>query len=433
MSEIIYKALTGLDRLFGGEGILWVVVILLIVFFFFGRGSSKFSYRFSRVAPALMTSVGILGTFCGIFIALQGLELSPGKINDSIKTLLDGMKTAFITSLLGLAFAISFQAYRSWQLSRTRSGKAVSSEQREVLDRLDAIRQAIAGEGDSSMVTQMQKMRDENRDGFKKLDGLNETIRNALIQNLEALIKDIRELIGKQLGDSLQKLIDSIEEALIRQFGKTFIEFNAATQSIKKWQEDHREQVEQLTAAFNTAANHIAQIAADCEKIPLTMNQLSEIIKVAHQDVEALNRQVEAFAGMRQQAEQSFPIIKQHLDKVGVDLENSAAGFAGLEKTIRTTFQSAEQEVRQIAQQHSENVQSVAAKMRETLEKTQRDSADKVTGIVESAVQQFSKEIDGEINRITKEWGSNMISIAERCQEAINKVEGSRSGDRSSL
>ena len=294
---------------------------------------------------------------------------------------------------------------------------------RDTLDRLDAIKQAISGEGDSSMVTQMQKMRDENRDGFEKLDGLAETIRDTLAKNLEGLTEEIRDIVGKQLGESLRNLIESIQKALIEQFGATFIEFNEATQAIKRWQEDHREQVEQLTAAFKLAADRITQIAAECEKIPPTMERLQGIVVTADRDVEALNRQVEAFAGMRQQAEDSFPVIKGYLDEIGANLAESAKGFSGLEDTIRSAFQSAEQETRRIAQQHSQDVQSVAAGMRETLENAQRDSAQKVTGIVESTIKQFSDEINNELNRVARAWGSQMTSIAERCAEAIRAVE----------
>ena len=148
--ETIYGLLAGL----GTEGITGTVVGLLILFFLLGW----FFEKFRQAAPALMTSLGILGTFCGIFVALYPLDFSPGKINDSIEALLNGMTTAFVTSLLGIASAIVF---RGFSIFRRVSEKTVSPEQREILDRLDAIKQAISGEGDSSMVTQMQKMRDE--------------------------------------------------------------------------------------------------------------------------------------------------------------------------------------------------------------------------------------------------------------------------------
>ena len=412
ISEYIYKGLAWL----GEDGIVWVVSGFLIFLFVSGWFSKHEQVR--RTAPALMVSLGILGTFCGIYLALYPLEFAPDKINDSIRSLLDGMKTAFVTSLLGISVAIIFRSTASWRKKQAQT----SPEQREVVERLDAIKQAISGEGDSSLVTQIQKMRDENRDGFNKLDGLSETIRETLVKNLEGLIAEIRDIIGKQLGESLQNLINNIEEALIKQFGATFVQFNEATQAIKKWQEEHRGQVEQLTNAFNMAAQGIVQIRQECENIPLTMEQLREVVGIAHHDVELLNQQVKTFAEMRQQAEQSFPTIKQHLDKIGADLAASATGFDGLENTIRSTYKSAEE----VAALHLTNVETLATNMRETLENAQRESAEKVAGIIQGAIGDWTTEINKELHRVASAWGEQMIAIADQYAKVIEEHDSAR-------
>lgn len=516
-ANAIYQALNGL----GQNGILFLAGMLLVGIFILGLATD----RFRQVAPALMTSIGIFGTFCGIFLALYPVEFTDREAMDaSIRALLGGMKTAFVTSLLGIGAAITFRIVSipfaipiEDALSRFIKIKPIQPPQEEkaVLDRLDAIKQAISGDEDSSLLTQMQKMRDENRDGhqkmdgiresiagdgdsslvtqiqksrdenrdglgairesiagngddilvaqiqklrdenregFKQLEGLSETIRTALVDNLQNLADEIRDIIGKQLGESLQQLIKSIEEALIEQFGKTFVEFNEATQALKKWQEEHRGHVEQLTRAFNLAGEKITVIAAQCERIPPTMETLQEVVGTAHDNVESLNRQVEAFAAIRQQAEEAFPVIKEHLDKIGADLASSAKGFDGLEEKISTAFQNIEQEsqraaeqhaqsmsemssgmrdlssaveseTRQVAQRHAENVEKLVNDMVTTLGSAQEESAQKITGIVEGAINNFSGEMNREIERVAREWGSNLVSIAERAKDAIEAVE----------
>lgn len=49
-------------------------------------------------------SVGVLGTFVGIFIGLQGFD--PLDIMGSVKDILVGLKTAFFTSIVGMSVAI---------------------------------------------------------------------------------------------------------------------------------------------------------------------------------------------------------------------------------------------------------------------------------------------------------------------------------------
>ena len=365
-----------------------------------------------QATPGLMTSLGIFGTFWGVFIALHPLDFSPSKMNDSIASLLQGMTTAFLTSLLGLGFGI---VMKFWWSRSASAQKSRSPEHKDIVGQLDAIRKAISGEDDSSMVTQMQKLRDENRDGFKKLDGLAKTIQDALVKNLENLIKEIREIIGKQLGESLKKLIENIEEALIKQFGATFVQFNEAVQALKKWQEDHREQVEQLTTVFKEVATGIEKIKDDCAKIPLMMDDLGKIVEKTKEQLDELSERVEAFAEMKQQAVESFPMIKANLDKIGEDLKNSAEGFQGLETTIKSVFETSEREARVL----TEN-------MRSAMEQAQRDTAQQVEAVITQAAQQFSTNINNEIDRLTREWGNNMVSIAERCQETILEVNANK-------
>ena len=100
MTQLIYNILA----ILGETGIIWAVVVLLVVLFIAGLRNPGFS----QAAPGLMTSLGILGTFCGIFIALYPLDFSPGRMNDSVEALLNGMRTAFVTSLLGIAASIIF-------------------------------------------------------------------------------------------------------------------------------------------------------------------------------------------------------------------------------------------------------------------------------------------------------------------------------------
>ena len=407
IARIIYEIL----QVLGENGIIGLVVVLLI--FFFMAGVRREQFRAS--APSIMTSLGILGTFCGIFLALYPLDFSPGKMNDSVQFLLEGMRTAFVTSLLGLLSAIAFKCFVSLRIT---SKETAPTERHQVLNRLDAIKQAIAGDDDSSLVTQFQKLRDENRDGFSKLDGLNETIRDALLKNLDTLIEDLREIIGKQLGDALR----NIEEALIKQFGKTFAEFNEATQAIKRWQEEHRNQVEKLTEAFNLSAEKIKQIADDCGRIPATMDQLRETLSLAQANIDSLNGVVEAFAGMRKNAEEAFPVIKQHLDQVGNDLSQSAQAFHGLEETIRTTFKNAEEETASIIKSHSASMEQMTGNLRDTLEQAQRESVKNIDRTVQDSLEKFGQEMRSAVNTLAKEWGGNMVSIAKRCADLVEQV-----------
>ena len=86
--------------------IIGIVAILEVVLFVIGVIRKD---GFRQRAPGLMTTLGILGTFVGITIAIYGLDFTSDEITDSVTGLLNGMKVAFVTSVLGLLFSFVFR------------------------------------------------------------------------------------------------------------------------------------------------------------------------------------------------------------------------------------------------------------------------------------------------------------------------------------
>jgi len=56
--------------------------------------------------PTVFTTLGVLGTFVGIYFGLQNFDVD--KITESIPPLLEGMKTAFSTSIWGIVLSLIF-------------------------------------------------------------------------------------------------------------------------------------------------------------------------------------------------------------------------------------------------------------------------------------------------------------------------------------
>lgn len=268
-------------------------------------------------------------------------------------------------------------------------------------------------------MTQLQYIRNEHREAIGKLDQLTETIKVALIKSLEKLTKEVRKVIVEQLSKSLEKLISKIEEALIKQFGEAFKDFNEATKSIKKWQEDNREHVKKLTEAFDMSAKQIESIARDCKSIPDSMQSLSRIMNNVNREVAQLQSLLQAFVNLRNQAEEAFPMIKKHLDKIGHDLAKSAKGFADLDRVLQETFKNAQESIKLIGEKHLKQVSEVAESMTKAMEDESKKSSLQLQKLVEETLKEFGKKITDESHRIARGYGENMISIAEQCARAI--------------
>jgi hypothetical protein len=78
------------------------------------------SSQFADVVPGLFTSLGILGTFIGLVMGLNGISMSEMEI--TINRLISGLGVAFFTSIAGLACSLTFNI-----IYRIISGRARKS------------------------------------------------------------------------------------------------------------------------------------------------------------------------------------------------------------------------------------------------------------------------------------------------------------------
>jgi hypothetical protein len=138
----------------------------------------------ARVTPSALVSLGVLGTFAGIFLGLVDFDVT--NIDQSVTKLLEGMKFAFITSIVGMTLGIVFKllqaatpAASDAQAEDVTGGDLLRAlhEVRDVVRAgnesstaaIDRLRAGIVGDGETSLTTQMQKLRTSLTD---KLDDL---------------------------------------------------------------------------------------------------------------------------------------------------------------------------------------------------------------------------------------------------------------------
>ena len=81
-----------LDVLVDPINVIFTIIILVLGFL---------DYRTTKDLKSQIVSVGVLGTFVGIFIGLQAFN--PNDIVNSVNDILLGLKTAFFTSIMGMS------------------------------------------------------------------------------------------------------------------------------------------------------------------------------------------------------------------------------------------------------------------------------------------------------------------------------------------
>lgn len=297
-----------------------------------GLSRSSFGTKFVAMTPNSLATLGVLGTFTGILIGLLDFDVT--KIDDSVPELLAGLKIAFTTSIVGIAAAISFRLVRALVPSGVSTegvspedihaalleirddGRASASESAE---QMAALRNAISSDGDSSLLTQVQKLRTTMQDGQADL-----------IREFRDFAKHMVENNQKAIIEALEQVIRDFNQNLTEQFGENFKQLNEAVASLVTWQDNYRQHIEALEARLENAVSAVqasqealASVQQHSERIPEAIRPLEAVLSSLDAQTQQLGSHLESLAALRDKAIEAFPIIETNLKKITTDLTSS--------------------------------------------------------------------------------------------------------------
>ena len=150
---------------------LFIIVMLGAIWWF-----RKILHQQVNAIASIVTVIGVLGTFFGIAIGLYHFD--PENIEASVPALLEGLKVAFYSSIVGILVSIflklsALYGQRKQASSKKPLGATIDdlaktlkdiyeiqqSEGKETRETLRAIEKSLTGDGDSTVLTQLQKLR----------------------------------------------------------------------------------------------------------------------------------------------------------------------------------------------------------------------------------------------------------------------------------
>ncbi len=234
--------------------ITFVSTIFLITIYF----HIKFD-RFAVVhGPEILTTLGILGCFTGITVAL--FAFNPDNISQSVPNLLAGIKTAFWASLSGVLGALTIrfsQRFRSVKDNDNEmSGQTASLS--DVVLSIEKLRSGIVGNKEESLLSHTKAIKDDSNKQF-----------SALISEFKTFSIHIVENNQKAVIEALREVIKDFNTQLSEQFGENFKELNLAIGKLVLWQEQYKEEL-------NLLQKNQESIRINLEK---SSNFLNEIVK----------------------------------------------------------------------------------------------------------------------------------------------------------
>ncbi len=456
------------------ELFIWLIIAIFISSFMYALlyGKSKFI----GYAPTLMTSLGILGTFVGIVIGLLGFDSH--NINESIPQLLDGLKTAFITSICGLVGAIFFNFLDSifFQGKQGILRKNIESEsdsitpediysclneQKEILHKVVEIQEksylGISGSEEGSLVGQLKMLRADispiaqqsallkslNGNFIKFSEyyaGRQKQFEDKLFIELSNFADMLSKSATEQIIEALKVVIEDFNKNLTEQFGENFKALDESVKKLVTWQAQYKEQVETMAEQYQQSVeslvetkNAVGGIWAECENIPTAMNDLKEIMTVNQHQISELNRHLEVFGAMRDAAIDAVPQIHEQIEYVGSQLVSASDEVKERLLTVSEKLLSGSVEIQEALEEGSQNFRDSVAVTQQSfneLAHTVKESSEDLSNNLKEAssdlysnIRQISTDMSNVVNDFNKSCNDIMNASSQQVESLANELQ----------
>ena len=257
------------------------IIIGLIVLIGVASAGYRLWFRRSsqlvQMAPNAAVSLGIFGTFVGVYIGLQGFDVQ--NISASIPVLLDGLKTAFMTSIWGIAVSIGLRLLYG-RLDDAEADGSVQSDDPMVL--LQGILNGV-----EKLSVQSEKQTQMMTDAIAQLNASaqvrTETVvtavgqtREAMVSSFDAFSERLTENGMDALVKALEKVIGDFNALLSELVGSAFQDLRQAVLQLVEWQGNYRSDMETMRDRLETLLSQSASstdvLNRSAESLALVMN-----------------------------------------------------------------------------------------------------------------------------------------------------------------
>jgi len=421
----------------------FTVVIILVGVIGFCFRMLKRRNNFVLIFPSIAISLGILGTFTGIYIGLIGFDVS--NISASIPQLLEGLKTAFTTSIWGMSVSIVLRIVYEikdifeddkreiddpvpllQEITKGIENLGVSSKEIE-----RAIVACFRSEEEYSLLSQLKLMRQEITD-----------TRRETIKSFESFAEKFSEMGTKALVKALEDVIKDFNALLGELVGNSFKELSKAMIDLVKWQNNYRDDMEQmqtdisaLIAQMNTSvnilnqsANHLVSIDENLSNISISIGKLSVSAEDIEHHIELLNSQnamlkegIEGIRQIGQEAKTAIPTLKKHLEEITDKLS----------QTVSTCCNKLEESNKKIEDTVKRNASDIDQAVKKLIEDVKNAVQDIDDGL-EKELTKALNSLAGRLAALSGKFVEDYTPLTERLREIVRlseKIEKDRIGE----
>ncbi|WP_196157258.1 hypothetical protein [Reinekea sp. G2M2-21] len=382
----------------------WIIMgtIGLLTLYFHGPVYSAHTANYS---PSILTSIGIFGTFLGVALGLS--EFDTTSVENSVPQLLEGLKTAFWTSIAGLLGALSIKFRYAVATMRIRAHR--ESKMTATMDDLAWHLERIA---DSVIVDDKENerwMQWAKRESEKRSEE-----HLILISTLKGYQAEMTEANRVALEEAITHVMREFNTRIEEQYGDNFKKLNSAVGQMIEWQAAYKGQLEDLLSANERSANSSKVAAESFEKL---ISQTQSFTSVA-EDMETL------LNALQNQSEN----LREYLTTFTTLIVDAQKGLPQLEERIMLLTTGLQSLVEGQSEQMKNLLEQTAAGIRDTSENVSRlliegtEKSQQAMGAqLESLLQQNNKQLtileagmEEELRKALMTFGYQLTALSEK-------------------
>lgn len=310
-----------------GIGIILIVAIWA-AFYIYKRNRENNNEHLFDFIPHLFPTLGILFTFLGIAIGLWNFDSND--IEKSIPELMNGLKTAFLVSIFGVALLVLFSFWTN--IKRKRLEEGVLSEETIAIQKLTEVliefkKDLSSTDENGNVIKPGNVLRDIYEESKKQSNSLQtfstdlaltisagfEQILNNPTEGVVAELKLVKaeiENLAKKLQDPATDMTQNIVKELQESMGKMIEEFKTSMSG------DTKNEMERLAGLLGQAGGSLTDFPSKLQVMTDNLNEnfrgLQDVVKQISQ--QTLSQSEQSTNEMRKQVEEMSEILK---NKVG--------------------------------------------------------------------------------------------------------------------
>ncbi|MEJ2062487.1 MAG: hypothetical protein P8X74_04285 [Reinekea sp.] len=380
----------------------WTISAIIVALLLYFHGP-VYSAHTANYSPSILTSIGIFGTFLGVALGLAGFD--PNAIEDSVPQLLEGLKTAFWTSIFGLMGALSIKFRYAMASMRVRAHR--ESKLTATMDDLAWHLQRIGDAVDVGEKVNWMAWRSQQD------IAANERHEN-LINVLQRYQVEMTEANQVALEKAITHVMREFNTRIEEQYGDNFKRLNEAVGQMLTWQDGYKKQLEDLMSANErsaqssvTAAESFERLITQTRSFTSVAEDMETLLNALQSQSENLREYLTTFSSLIVDAQQGLPQLEERILLLTKGLQELVEGQSDQMRSLLEKTASG-------IQQTSEKVSDL---LLEGTQQSQQAIQTQLVAILERNNQQLSALESGmqaELNKALMSFGYQLTALSEK-------------------